>query len=179
MNQQLAGLAPLFERCQDKSVLDLGCAEGVISHLLVKHGAANAHGVDIIPEYIKMANKWAGGNIPWALDPERRKPPKNFVFEVQDLNTWQPIGTYDIVLALASLHKVRNPSEACERYADAAKELMVIRVPPGNGEMIVDQRSGMVPHDLGRIMRAKGFKLLRSEVGTFNEITHYYERVPA
>lgn len=177
-NQQLVGLAPLFDgRVQGKTVLDLGCAEGHISHMLHKAGAELCHGVDIQEEYIRWAIRTAGGGVPRSADKQRRKDEvPGYRFEVQDLNTWRPVLQYDVVLALASLHKLREPAKACAEFAAAAKELMIIRLPGGKGEVIVDERSGNVPQPIGEVMRAAGFRAGHQEVGTFNELTVYYER---
>jgi hypothetical protein len=37
---------------------------------------------------------------------------------------------FDVVLLLAVLHKLRDPSAACARFARQARDLCVVRLPP-------------------------------------------------
>jgi len=85
LDQQLNGR--LFMEARGKTVLDVGCAEGLISIELAKAGAIAVHGVEIVPEHVKVANKLRG-DLP-------------ITFEVGDANVWQPKRNYDIVIALA------------------------------------------------------------------------------
>ena len=96
LDQQLNGLDRLFMEARGKTVLDVGCAEGLISIELAKAGAIAVHGVEIVPEHVKVANKLRG-DLP-------------VTFEVGDANVWQPRRSYDIVIALALLQKVSPPS---------------------------------------------------------------------
>lgn len=164
LDQQLVGLARLFDVCKGRSVLDLGCAEGLISVELAKHGATAVHGVEIRPEHVKLGRKVAG-DLPVTL-------------ECADLNTWRPARDYDIVLALALLHKLKDPSAGCAAFCEAAKDLMVIRTPPKvDPWVIVDQRSGYRPHDIGKVLRSNGFTLKHQVDGTFGEVIGYWGRV--
>lgn len=161
LDQQLRGLEPLFAEVAGKTVLDIGCAEGLIAIELAKAGAKHVRGVEVIKRYMPIATKLAGFL------------PCKFV--CADANTYSP-KAFDIVIALALLHKLQDPTEACARFAGACRDLMVIRLPPGRGETIVDERSGFVKHDIGRCMRKAGFTLERTELGPFDEPTYYYRR---
>jgi SAM-dependent methyltransferase len=161
--EQLRGLEHLFLNCGGRSVLDVGCAEGVISHLLVKAGAAGAHGIEITPEFVAKARLW-GAKLPCT-------------FTQADANTWTPERRYDVVLCLALLHKLRDPSAAAARFCTACDWMMILRMKPEDeGCIIRDERSGMVPHDIGVVLRARGFAETRYELGSYGEHVHYFER---
>ena len=161
--QQLTGLDHLIANVKGKSVLDVGCAEGLISHHLVDVGAIAAHGVEIVSGHVEVANKL------------RKDRACNF--EVGDANEWVPRRQYDIVIMLAILHKLRDPAAACMRFAEVAREMVVIRLPP-YGSTIRDERSGMEPFDIHAVMEDAGFYLrLSGPIGPFDEWMGYYERV--
>lgn len=163
LDQQLVGLDRLFAAVPGQTVLDLGCAEGLISLECARRGALAVHGVEIRADHVAAGRKLVGG-LPVTLD-------------AGDLNTWRPARPYDIVLVLALLHKLKNPSAACAAFCEAARELVVIRTPPKPDPwVIVDSRSGNRPHDIGRVMRDSGFKLAEQLAGTFGEVIGYWER---
>lgn len=162
LDQQLKGLDLLFAKVQHKTVLDLGCAEGLISMELARAGALAVHGVEIVPEHVAVAKKLQGS--------------APICFEVGDANTWKPTRQYDIVIALALLHKLRDPTEACYRLCGAAKHLVVLRLPPLHAPTIVDPRSGNNPHHIGRVMEKQGFELEFTARGHLDEWVGYYVR---
>lgn len=166
LQQQLMGLDPLFAECTGKTVLDIGCAEGLISIELAKAGAQLVHGVEIVADHVKVGQKLA------------RKLPVGLM--VQDANDWAPKNYYDIVIALALLHKLRDPSAACARFAAHCKDLMVLRLPPLHAPVIIDDRSGNEPHHIDLVMDRCGFVLEReARDGPFNEYVAYWRRVRA
>jgi 2-polyprenyl-3-methyl-5-hydroxy-6-metoxy-1,4-benzoquinol methylase len=162
LDQQLRGLGPMLEEVRGKTVLDVGCAEGLISIEAARHGATSVHGIEIVPGHIEMANQLKG-DAP-------------ATFEVSDANFYQPTRRYDVVLLLAVLHKLKNPSASCVRLADAAADLCVVRLGPIDFEIISDARSNYVRQDIGGVMRGLGFQLERRELGPFDERTWYYRR---
>lgn len=165
LKQQLVGLDELFQACPGKTVLDVGCAEGLISIELAKRGAVAVHGVEIVSEHVEVGNKLRGG-LPVTL-------------EVGDANTWAPKRDYDIVIMLALLQKVRDPSSVCARFAAAARDGVVLRLPPKHAPVVIDERSSNKPHDVDAAMRACGFAPKLILAGTFDEWIGYYERVRA
>jgi len=160
--QQMTGLAPLLAEVKGSTVLDVGCAEGLIGIELAKHGAKAVLGLELVPGHLEIANKIKG-----------ERPCK---FLEADANDYVPTEHYDIVLMLAILHKLRDPSGSCARIVKAASSLCVIRLPP-SGPVIEDDRSGKVPHDIHKVMVDAGFKLEREEMGPFLEWMGYYRRV--
>jgi SAM-dependent methyltransferase len=156
LENQLKGLDWLLENCSGRTVLDIGCAEGLISIELAKSGALAVHGIEIVPEHVEVGNRLRG-DLP-------------VILEHADANTWRPVRKYDIVIALASLHKLKNPTEACAAFAAAASKMVVLRLPPEHAPTIIDDRSGRNPHYIGKTMERAGFDLLTSNYdGHFGE----------
>lgn len=164
LKQQLKGLGDLRDRVPDKSVLDIGAAEGLISIYLVDHGATAVHGIEMRPDFVEVANRLRGDRA--------------CTFEVADANDYAPVSQYDIVIMLAVLHKLRDPTAACKRFAAAAREMVVLRLPPKGALIITDDRSGGKKHDIGRAMQASGFMLKNAHYeGPKGEFMAYYERI--
>jgi len=156
LKQQMTGLDQLFAECKGKTVLDVGCAEGLISIELAKAGATAVHGIEVVAQHVDVGNKLRG-DLP-------------VTFEVQDANTWTPKRDYDIVIALALLQKLKDPSAACARLAACCLDLMVLRLPPDTAPTIIDDRSGRVPHHVHRVMELSGFDLIsHGKIGPFGE----------
>lgn len=146
--QQMTGLMPwLAELCTGKTILDFGCAEGLIGIEMLKHGAHHVHGIELLPERVKHARQLARGFAS--------------LYEVGDANDWVPSKQYDVTLALAILHKLRDPSMVARRLARHTEETIVLRLPP-RGAVVVDVRSKSVPHDLQAVLHGEGFDMVRS-----------------
>ena len=161
--QQMTGLDWLAEACRGKSILDFGCAEGLISIHLLKHGAAVAHGVELLPERVEKAKRLAKG--------------LNAHFLVCDANTPPRLIDYDVTLALAILHKLKDPSTVARHLARATREMIVLRLPPATGSTIVDRRSGNVPHDIDAVLQSEGFVQERAgNTGPLGEWIGVYRR---
>ena len=167
LEQQLIGLAPLFETIAGKTVLDAGCAEGLISIELAKAGAVKCHGLEFVKWHVHMAMDFAAeAGVPCT-------------FEVANLNEFDidQCEPADVVLMLAILHKLKDPTAACTALAGRARETCVIRLPP-TGPVIVDDRSERVPHDILLAMVRAGFDLTHETVGPFDEWMGYFTRHP-
>lgn len=162
LEQQLTGLEQLILEVKGKTVLDVGCAEGLVGITCAKAGALSTHGIEIVHKHVVFAVGYKG-DLPCT-------------FEKADANEYVPRQQYDIVLMLAVLHKLKNPTEACIRFAKAAKNLCIIRMGADKAEIIVDARSLYVPHFIGVTMREQGFVMERMERGPYNECTWYYRR---
>lgn len=161
--QQLTGLQELTKRVPGKSVLDVGCAEGLIGIHLYDAGATAIHGLEIRPDYVAEANRLRGDRA--------------CTFEVADANVWVPKRNYQIVLMLAVLQKLKDPDQACVRFVRAARDLVVIRLPPKEAPCIVDERSGNRRVNIDDIMDIEGFRQITVTKGPLAEWTAYYERV--
>lgn len=156
VEQQLMGLDWLWANCKGRTVLDAGCAEGVIAIKCAEAGAIAVHGVDLVPERVKVGNRLRG-DLP-------------ITFEVGNMDVWRPKRQYDIVLGLAILHKLRDPSACAVALANAARHAIMLRLPPVGAPSITDRRSGGVPHRIGEVVEACGFTLEhQSNGGPFGE----------
>jgi SAM-dependent methyltransferase len=162
LEQQLLGLEPIIARVRNATVLDVGCAEGLISHAMADAGARLVHGIEIIPGHVEVAKAHNGS--------------RPCLFNIADANLYKPQRRYDIVLLLAILHKLTDPTEACMRFADAAIHTVVMRLPPETAPTIVDWRSGRRPHDMLFAMKRSGFALHQVERSAFNEWCGYFHR---
>lgn len=161
--QQMTGLDWLAEACRGKSILDFGCAEGLIGLHLMKHGADSVYGVELLPERVEKAKRASRGMAT--------------IFVAADANTYVPPYTADVTLALAILHKLRDPSLVARRLARATREMIVLRLPPATGSTIVDRRSGNVPHDIDAVLRSEGFVQERAgNTGPLGEWIGVYRR---
>lgn len=160
LDQQIKGLDAIDFR--GKTVLELASAEGLMSKWMIERGAKSVDGIEIVAEHVKEAWRQCAG-LPCG-------------FDVDDLNiAHAPRKSYDLVMALAILHKVKDPSAVARRYARCCKE-MVIRLPPENAPLIVDARSGNVPYDIDKVMRGEGFERTRVTEGHLREWTAQYVR---
>jgi SAM-dependent methyltransferase len=162
LEQQLKGLQPLLASAEDKTILDVGCAEGLISLALADAGARYVHGIEMRPDFVDVARSLRG--------------PRPAEFTCADANEYKPQRRYDIVIMLAVLHKLRDPTAACMRFADAATHCCVIRLPPEKAPLIVDNRSGNRPHDIQYAMQRAGFKLSTVTRSHFDEWCGYFWR---
>ena len=166
LTQQMRGLSYMFDEVAGKSVLDVGCAEGLISMEAATRGARAVDGVEIVPGHLEIANQLAN---------ERGLTVCSFIQADADL--FHPSGPYDIVLLLALLHKLQEPARAAARFAAACNDLCVIRLSPNGTETITDARTNNKPFDIGAVMRGAGFVVERKELGPFDEVVWYYRRV--
>jgi SAM-dependent methyltransferase len=172
--EQLKGLEPLLEEItrgvriwngvRAPSVLDLGCAEGLISKACVAAGAERVMGLDGNPEFIKLAYRLG-------LDIHRAS------FAVKDLND-SPDYSYDsdIVLMLAILHKLRDPGKMLRDWSPFAGRLILVRLPPATAPVIIDKRSNNIPCDVQAILEELGFDLEQVTRGHFDEWCGYFRR---
>jgi len=168
IEQQLMGLDRLWREILGKTVLDVGCAEGEISLECAKRGAKQVVGIEIRRDAVTAAQVARN-----AID-----VPPDVTFMCGDAQVYVPFGEWDIVLLLAVLHKLKDPSAACRRLVAAARDLVVIRLPPATASVIVDERSGNEPHDIGWVMADSGFELEHQGYdGPFGEWMGYYRRI--
>lgn len=159
---QMKGLRPALREAAGATVLDLGCAEGLIAREFVRAGAAAVHGVEIVPDAVNEARRQCNG-LPV------------FITEA-DLNKYRIKVGADIVLMLAILHKLRDPAARAHEFGCLAQRLAVVRLPPKDAPYVIDERSGNKPHDIRGALERAGLILVDVRRGHFNEWTGYFRR---
>lgn len=165
LDQQMQGLALLMRNVKNATVLDVGCAEGLITIEMAKSGAAALHGVEIRRQAVLEANNLRG-DLP-------------ITFEVGDLNVWTPTHHYDVLVMLAILHKLKEPKRVLHNLLfKASPDLIVLRLPPhSENPCVLDARSGGKKVDLWPTINKAGFRTLHVTAGHLNEWIGYYRRV--
>lgn len=164
LDQQMVGLDRLMKAVPGKTVLDCGCAQGLISIEMARAGAKYVHGVELLQPFVDTAWQQAGEM-------------ENIGFERGDMNVWQAPWQFDVVTALAILQKLRDPCAVASMLADTAREMIVIRTPPGKDPWTLPpERGRTVPHNIGAVLRGRGWKLSEQLAGTFGEVIGYWER---
>jgi len=160
LEQQIKGLEDLDVR--GHKVLELGCAEGLMSRWLIGRGADEVHGVDVVVDHVREARRQCA-DMPIKL-------------AIRDLNVSAPFGPYDTIIALAVLHKLRRPAEVAAQIAHCATRQIIIRLPPQTAPVVIDERSGNHPHDVEAPLLQRGWKRVRVTKGSFEEFTAFYAR---
>jgi SAM-dependent methyltransferase len=89
------------------AILDVGCGEGRLADLLDRRDYKDYHGIDISPIAIQRAQK--------------KKLPK-MRFTATDFQTWDPDGSYDLIIFCESLYYVQQPLMVIRRYAPFLKK---------------------------------------------------------
>jgi 2-polyprenyl-3-methyl-5-hydroxy-6-metoxy-1,4-benzoquinol methylase len=93
LSEQLIGLEPLFELAPGKTILDLGCAEGLISLELMNAGAVLTHGVEAV-----------GSRVDHAREHFQSRDAAFYHADLNEFGGAPPVGlleSYDIVLLLS------------------------------------------------------------------------------
>lgn len=152
---QLRGLEILLERCNGRSVLDLGCAEGLIGIEFALRGASLVHGVELVRSRVDRARACAEG----VTVGERAR----FFDGDLDEDRWDGVPwmrpSYDIVLALAIAHKMSRPDRFIEQAVRRCGAWFAIGLPP-SGPIVHDRRSGFEMFDTRVLLRSSGFALV-------------------
>lgn len=164
LEEQLRGLEFALAEARGKTVLDAGCAEGWIAREFLKAGALKADAFDHSEFMVAAAREaiGAGGRV-----------------ERHDVNKPMPDWMdrrYDIVLALAVIHKGKNVERIAEHMADRTRDLLVVRLPRrSRGEF---GSKHWIEHrvDLNVLMPRLRFTLERMEQGPKDEMVQYWRR---
>ena len=92
-------LSPLVDVCKNATILDIGCAEGILGRYLLQRGAQLVHGVDISNDRI-LAAKARFINDPMFM----------VCFDVSNFEKFESLDfildSYDIVLFLGVYHHI-------------------------------------------------------------------------
>jgi hypothetical protein len=177
LGRQASGLDVVRKSCAGATVLDLGCAEGLISIEMAKAGARLIHGVELIRDRLLVAESMFQEQYP---DLER-----NFI--EWDLTRFNDLflditpGTapekpslltrYDVVLCLAIAQKLSNPGRFLRLAAALCTDIIAIRLPY---PVIDDPRSFNIPVDVKRLL-SKEFDLIQETEGYPSNLQRPYQ----
>jgi predicted RNA methylase len=174
LHEQMLGLKPAQNEAYGKSVLDLGCAEALIAIEFARSGASLVCGVE---NNLNLVNT-AKNEIVKACEHDGKFLPVSCVHMdvselIADVSLRQ---TFDIVLALAILHKLPDPAAGARFCADNARSLIVVRLPIGSTGTIRSKHNKHMRCDLREIFKERGFVRERKELGPRGEWVQYWRR---
>jgi SAM-dependent methyltransferase len=146
IEDQMIALWPAVAECKEKTVLDIGCAEGFVGREFAKAGAESVTGLDSIEAHLEVAREQCAG-LP-------------MTFVLANINEPQPAYFADIVLCLNVAHKLRDPAVCIRFAADSSLGLVLIRSGRGADENgIMRSKHYGTLCDSHAIMRERGFVL--------------------
>lgn len=167
LEQQMTALWPAVAEASGKTVLDLGCAEGLIGREFAEAGAVSVFGVDAVYGHLDVAREQCAG---YPMTFERR--------DLRKLDEW-PTGRFDIVLALGIIHKLHEPHNGLIKAMCLTGSLLLLRSGKGASKGVI--RSKFEPQsfaDSHRMLKTAKFTLERVEKGSpeFDEDVEYWRR---
>lgn len=171
IDQQMQGLAPLIGEVAGRSVLDLGCAEGLVGmELAEKHEASFVDGLTYVAFEAAVGQALAMSK---GLNVTVRR------CDLNKLPAWLAEGNpiedeYDIVLMLAILHKLKRPTDLLDFAVSRKPVLIVIRTAEATPGYVDDARSEHRRVDVVAEMKARGYMLQTQQPGPFTEWTGYF-----
>jgi predicted RNA methylase len=161
--EQLKGLGRLLDEVAGQTVLDLGCAEGLIANALLERGAARVFGVEIVAAAVETARRFcdSGDFICYDLN-------------APDVAQVVAARKTDVVIMLAILHKLRDPFRLLDAVIANEPKLVVIRTATATPGYVRDSRSGNVKFDVSKRLTKAGYVLEHVDVGHFDEWVGYF-----
>jgi SAM-dependent methyltransferase len=165
--EQMLGLAPALAFARGKSVLDLGCAEGLIALEFARAGAVRVLGVELLASHLEVARAVCKGQAGMEfrcahLDDYARAHPEPERF--------------DIVLALGIIHKLPNPKVPLDFAARSAGTLVCFRAPALANDGVVFSKHTDVGVNVPKTMRGHGFREGETIPGVRGEAVQYWWR---
>lgn len=169
LEEQMLGLQPALEHARGKTVCDLGCAEGLIALEFAAAGAT-VMGYDLNADLIRVACQMR----------DQRGLRDRVRFECVNLNdlvereqTAESVRQYDIVLALAVVHKMADPQRVLRYLAGICRERAVIRLPQGSSGFFRTKHHN-VPCDVNRVLQESGLRLDGTAAGPRGEQVQHW-----
>ncbi|MEX0924383.1 MAG: class I SAM-dependent methyltransferase [Candidatus Paceibacterota bacterium] len=132
--------------CKNATLLDLGCAEGLISYEFFKKGIRLIHGFDIQDISITLANELF----------EKEKDNLSFEFRQADINDWGKfehenadllLPSYDIVLFLGVFHHLneQDAKNTLQNIIKRTKTYLAIRTNDLLPRAMIDSEFDQIP----------------------------------
>lgn len=168
--EQMLGID--VSEAKGKTVLDLGCAEGLIGREFALAGASSVLGVESLESHLEVARRAC------ADAPQMR-------FERAYLQDWipahDPPEVFDIVLCLGIAHKVADPSTVLRFACRSSRDLVLFRAPAHawNGNITAKHGNRGTPRitvHVPTVMGEEGFALERHISGARGEGVEYWRR---
>ena len=167
LEEQMLGILPALLECAGKSVLDLGCAEGLIGAEFAKAGASRVVGIELLETHLQVARLAC-------------KDIKNISFICANLAEWiahhEEPEQFDIVLALGIIHKLRDPAVPLEFAARSAKSLVLFRAPAHETDGRIYSKHGGTECNVPQVMKRCGFVEEKKIAGVRGEAVQYWRR---
>lgn len=171
---QARALEPAFAEAEGKTVLDVGCAEGLLSHEFARRGAKSVLGFDCNAQILEVASR-LGRGLPTCTF--FRADFNKLVEAIEEPDR------FDLVLALAVVHKLRSPALGLRWVARSVKPggLLVMRTSLRYDAESDLLRSKHDPNASVRITPAlaeEGFSMEKVVAGEnrFNEDAQYWRK---
>jgi hypothetical protein len=138
LTEQIVGLGQVHAAAMGASVLDVGCAEGLIGRWLLEAGALRLDGIEKHEPYVQMARQVVKGRAHF------------IVADLDRFDGWRELlPRYDIVLALNVLQKLAQPELLLTRLANMCGHILAISLP---APVLVDARSANVRMDPQQVL---------------------------
>ena len=177
LDRQIRGLDIVRQAAPGATVLDLGCAEGLISLEMAKAGARLVHGVDLVGDRLMVAENLFATQFPeqarqffeWDLTRF-----ENLFLEVTPDATRKggSLATrYDIVLCLAVAQKLSTPGRFLRMASALCSDIMAVRLPY---PVIDDPRSFNIPVNVTKML-SEEFVLIQETEGYPSDVTRPYQ----
>ena len=165
LDDQMQALWPAVAEAKGKTVLDIGCAEGLIGREFARAGARAVTGLESIEAHLDVAREHCAGL------------PMTFVHA--NINQPQPDYSADIVLALGVAHKLQFPEVGIRFAARSSRGLVLLRSGRGATNGVIRSKYHGNTCDSHAIMRAEGFEIERLVDGPpkrREEVVEYWRR---
>ncbi len=173
LEEQMRGLDRALAEAKGATVLDLGCAEGLIGREFARAGASHVLGVELLEPHLVIARKAC------ADYPQMRFLCAH-IESLAKQDKAAPLEQFDIVLALGVIHKLRVLEPALRWAASKAKKLFVFRsaamTDPKDADYFVYGKRSRNAVNLPKLMRDEGFRDEGKERSAREEFVHYWRR---
>tara|TARA_R110000868_G_scaffold103974_1_gene286007 strand:- start:202 stop:759 length:558 start_codon:yes stop_codon:yes gene_type:complete len=167
LKEQMIGLEPALAEAKGKTVLDLGCAEGLIAREFARAGAKHVVGIELLAAHLAMAKVQC-------------RDINNIEFICAHLGDYiaalESIPHYDIVLALGIIHKLHDPAVPLRFAANSAKSLVLFRAPAKKYDGLIKSKHTEYKVNVPKLMQAEGFAEERLITGVRGEAVQYWRR---
>lgn len=173
LEEQLLGLEFAIAEAAGKTILDLGCAEGVIGREFARAGATRVLGIESLAGHLEVAR------LACAAETQME-------FAQAYLQDWIPAHpdpeVFDFVLALGIVHKISDPADALRFACRSCRELLLFRAPANAWEGWVRAKHrglGMPAHGkvhVPTMMAEQGFVFEQKIPGARGEAVEYWRR---